>query len=171
MKFLRISILTALHVCLIFLHTSCIREEMNACVQYKLNTQAVDEQGNDLTGNGILEKSEVYLFGEKGFIRMIPAKASLEYLFGNHKSERLTLVAWGNIKEDTLITIPILPGTSIENARLKLKRHTEGNHLPVTDMFYCRKELNNTATRSIQEESITLVMKRIAAGLSLVGRM
>ena len=74
MKFLRISILTALHVCLIFLHTSCIREEMNACVQYKLNTQAVDEQGNDLTGNGILEKSEVYLFGEKGFIRMIPAK-------------------------------------------------------------------------------------------------
>ena len=89
MKFLRISILTALHVCLIFLHTSCIREEMNACVQYKLNTQAVDEQGNDLTGNGILEKSEVYLFGEKGFIRMIPAKASLEYLFGNHKSERL----------------------------------------------------------------------------------
>ena len=85
MKFLRISILTALHVCLIFLHTSCIREEMNACVQYKLNTQAVDEQGNDLTGNGILEKSEVYLFGEKGFIRMIPAKASLEYLFGNHK--------------------------------------------------------------------------------------
>lgn len=98
---------------------------------------------------------------------MIPAKASLEYLFGNHKSERLTLVAWGNIKEDTLITIPILPGTSIENARLKLKRHTEGNHLPVTDMFYCRKELNNTATRSIQEESITLVMKRIAAGLSI----
>ena len=82
---------------------------MNACVQYKLNTQAVDEQGNDLTGNRILEKSEVYLFGEKGFIRMIPAKASLEYLFGNHKSERLTLVAWGNIKEDTLITIPILP--------------------------------------------------------------
>ena len=91
----------------------------------------------------------------------------MEYLFGNHKSERLTLVAWGNIKEDTLITIPILPGTSIENARLKLKRHTEGNHLPVTDMFYCRKELNNTATRSIQEESITLVMKRIAAGLSI----
>ena len=167
MKFLRISILTALHVCLIFLHTSCIREEMNACVQYKLNTQAVDEQGNDLTGNGVLEKSEVYLFGEKGFIRMIPAKASLEYLFGNHKSERLTLVAWGNIKEDTLITIPILPGTSIENARLKLKRHTEGNHLPVTDMFYCRKGLKNTATRSIQEESITLVMKRIAAGLSI----
>lgn len=61
----------------------------------------------------------------------------------------------------------MLPGTSIENARLKLKRHTEGNHLPVTDMFYCRKELNNTATRSIQEESITLVMKRIAAGLSI----
>ena len=49
MKFLRISILTALHVCLIFLHTSCIREEMNACVQYKLNTQAVEALNFQIT--------------------------------------------------------------------------------------------------------------------------
>lgn len=65
MKFLRISILTALHVCLIFLHTSCIREEMNACVQYKLNTQAVDEQGNDLTGNGVLENRKFICLEKK----------------------------------------------------------------------------------------------------------
>lgn len=39
--------------------------------------------------------------------------------------------------------------------------------MPVTDLFYCRKELNNTATRSIQEEGITLVMERMAAGLSI----
>ena len=83
------------------------------------------------------------------------------------KEARLTLVAWGNIKEDTLITADIKPGTPIEEARLKLKQHAEGSHLPVTDLFYCRKELNNTATRSIQEEGITLVMERMAAGLSI----
>ena len=98
---------------------------------------------------------------------MVPAGVSSDYLFGNHKEARLTLVAWGNIKEDTLITAKIKPGTLLEEARLKLKQHAEGSHLPVTDLFYCRKELNNTATRSIQEEKITLVMKRMAAGLSI----
>lgn len=98
---------------------------------------------------------------------MVPAGVSSDYLFGNHKEARLTLVAWGNIKEDTLITAKIKPGTLLEEARLKLKQHAEGSHLPVTDLFYCRKELNNTATRSIQEEKITLVMERMTAGLSI----
>ena len=109
----------------------------------------------------------MYLFGENGFVRMVPAGVSSDYLFGNHKEARLTLVAWGNIKEDTLITAKIKPGTLIEEACLKLKQHTERSHLPVTDLFYCRKELNNTATRSIQEEKITLVMERMTAGLSI----
>ena len=88
-------------------------------------------------------------------------------LCGFRKDSLMTLLAWGNIKEDTLITAKIKPGILLEEARLKLKQHAEGSHLPVTDLFYCRKELNNTATRSIQEEKITLVMKRMAAGLSI----
>ena len=98
---------------------------------------------------------------------MIPAGVSSDYLFGHYKDDRLTLVAWGNVKEDTLITAEIKPGTPIEEARLKLKQYAEGNHLPVTDLFYCRKELSNTATRGIREENITLVMERLAAGLSI----
>ena len=167
MKPIRTAILTASYACLAFLHVSCVREDTGDCMQYEIHVRVVDAAGNDLTQSGVLEKSEVYLFGENGFVRMVPAGVSSDYLFGNHKEARLTLVAWGNIKEDTLITAKIKPGTLLEEARLKLKQHAEGSHLPVTDLFYCRKELNNTATRSIQEEKITLVMKRMAAGLSI----
>ena len=167
MKPIRTAILTASYACLAFLHVSCVREDTGDCMQYEIHVRVVDAAGNDLTQSGVLEKSEVYLFGENGFVRMVPAGVSSDYLFGNYKEARLTLVAWGNIKEDTLITADIKPGTPIEEARLKLKQHAEGSHLPVTDLFYCRKELNNTATRSIQEESITLVMERMAAGLSI----
>ena len=147
MKPIRTAILTALYTCLAFLHASCVREDTEDCVQYQVHVRVVDAAGNDLTESGVLEKSEVYLFGENGFVRMVPAGVSSDYLFGNYKEARLTLVAWGNIKEDTLITADIKPGTPIEEARLKLKQHAEGSHLPVTDLFYCRKELNNTATK------------------------
>ena len=149
MKPIRTAILTASYACLAFLHVSCVREDTGDCMQYEIHVRVVDAAGNDLTQSGVLEKSEVYLFGENGFVRMVPAGVSSDYLFGNHKEARLTLVAWGNIKEDTLITAKIKPGTLLEEARLKLKQHAEGSHLPVTDLFYCRKELNNTATRSI----------------------
>lgn len=167
MKFLRRYVLVVLYASIVLLHVACVREDTKDCVQYELNVRAVDTEGNDLTESGVLEKSEVYLFGGKGFIRMVPAGVSSDYLFGDSKEERLTLVAWGNIKEDTLITAQISPGTSIGDARLKLKQYAEGNHLPITDIFYCRKELNNAETRSVQEESITLVMERMAAGLSI----
>ncbi len=170
MKHLHPSILTALYAGLAFLYASCVREDTSACMQYEVNVRVVDAEGNDLTESEVLEKSEVYLFGENGFVRMIPAGVSSDYLFGHYKDDRLTLVAWGNVKEDTLITAEIKPGTPIEEARLKLKQYARGNHLPVTDLFYCRKELSNTATRGIREESITLVMERLAAGLSIRAR-
>ncbi|WP_018668561.1 FimB/Mfa2 family fimbrial subunit [Bacteroides gallinarum] len=167
MKPLRTSILAVAYICLVLPPASCVREDMSACMVYELNVQAVDAEGNDLSTSGVLEKSEVYLFGKNGFVRMVPAGVSSDYLFGNYKEEKLTLVAWGNVKEDTLITAGLEPGTPIEEARLRLKQHAEGNHLPITDIFYCCKELNNVATRSVQEESITLVMERMAAGLSI----
>lgn len=156
-------------VCMLLLlaNASCVREDTESCVQYELNVRAVDVEGNDLAQSGALQKSDVYLFNENGFVRMVPAGVSSDFLFGHDRSEKLTLVAWGNIKEDTLVIAPIPPGTSIEDAHLKLKQHEEGSHLPITDIFYCRKELTNATTRGMQEESVTLVMKRMAAGLSI----
>ena len=98
MKHIRPSILTALYAGLIFLYASCVREDTSACMQYEVNVRVVDAEGNDLTESEVLEKSEVYLFGENGFVRMIPAGVSSDYLFGHYKDDRLTLVAWGNVK-------------------------------------------------------------------------
>ena len=116
MKPIRTAILTASYACLAFLYVSCVREDTGDCMQYEIHVRVVDAAGNDLTQSGVLEKSEVYLFGENGFVRMVPAGVSSDYLFGNHKEARLTLVAWGNIKEDTLITAKIKPGTLLEEA-------------------------------------------------------
>ena len=167
MKPTRIFLFTILYVSLTFLHTSCVREDTGDCIQYVLDMQAVDSNGNDLTATGALQKAEVYLFDEKGFIRKIPADISSDLIFGDDKNKRLTLVVWGNIKEDTLIAPDIPIGTPIEEARLQLREDTEGSHLPITDIFYCKKEVNNTTTRSGQGEYLTLVMERMSASLSI----
>lgn len=103
---------------LLLLPASCVREDVDGCVQYALDVRVVDSEGNDLTDSGILEKAEVYLFNQKGFVRMVPAGISSAFLFGEDRDERLTLVAWGNVKEDTLITTQVAVGTSLEDARL-----------------------------------------------------
>lgn len=121
---------------------SCVREDMEGCVRYELHVRAVDADGNDLTGNGVLQKSDIYLFNEQGFVRMIPSEGFSEFSFGEDRGERLTLVAWGNLKEDTLITTEIAPGTSLKDAKLQLRQYTHGTHIPITDLFYCRRERN-----------------------------
>ena len=154
---------------LLLLPAACVREDVDGCLQYALDMRVVDGEGNDLTGSGILEKAEVYLFNRNGFVRMVPTGISSGFLFWEDRSEKLTLVAWGNVKEDTLLTTHIAVGTSLEDARLMLRQHAGGTHLPVTDLFYCRKELNEAATqtRGIQEDRLTLVMERMAAGVSV----
>ncbi|WP_300700142.1 FimB/Mfa2 family fimbrial subunit [Bacteroides sp.] len=147
--------------------TSCVREDTENCVQYALNVRAVDVEGNDLTESGVLQKSDVYLFNENGFVRMVPAGISSDFIFGEEKNAKLTLVAWGNLKEDTLVTTELAKGTPIEEAKIQLRRHAEGTHIPITDLFYSRKELSRIQTRSMPEESVTLVMERMVAGVSI----
>lgn len=151
----------------ILLCTSCVREDATGCVQYELKVRAVDAEGNDLTRSGVLQKADVYLFNEEGFVRMVPSGAETDFYFGEDKDERLTLVAWGNLKEDTLITTEIARGTPLEEAKLKLRQHAHGTHIPLTDLFYCRKELGTPATRSMEGAEVTLVMERMVAGLSI----
>lgn len=167
MRFFRISTPAAWYACLALLAASCVREDTGGCVQYALNVRAVDAHGNDLTLSGALRKADVYLFDEKGFVRMVPPGVSADFLFAHRKDARLTLVAWGNLEEDTLAVPDVSAGTSIGEARLKLKRHAGGAHLPVTDIFYGRKELGGALTRGMREETVTLVMERMAAGLSI----
>ncbi|ADV44682.1 FimB/Mfa2 family fimbrial subunit [Bacteroides helcogenes] len=162
---------------LILLHVSCVRENTEDCVQYAIKVKVVDVEGNNLVTSEVLQKTDVYLFGKRGFIRMIPVGISTDYLFGHGKSEKLTLVAWGNAKADTLITPEIAVGTSLKEAKLTVKQYADRTHLPMTDLFYDHKELDGTThkvddasavqTRSMREESITLTMERVAAGVSI----
>ena len=128
MKPARIFLFTILYVSLTFLYTSCVREDTGDCIQYVLDMQAVDSEGNDLTATDALQKVEVYLFNEKGFIRKIPTDISSDLIFRDDKNERLTLVVWGNIKKDTLIAPDIPIGTTIEEARFRLREDTEGRY-------------------------------------------
>ena len=75
--------------------TSCVREDMEGCTRYELHVRAVDADGNDLTESGALQKSDIYLFNEQGFVRMIPSDGFSNFYFGEDKGERLTLIAWG----------------------------------------------------------------------------
>lgn len=163
-----------LSILLIFLVASCVPEDVEDRVQYALNVRAVDADGNDLTNTGVLEQTAVYLFNKNGFARMVPTGTSSDYLFGAEKSDTLTLVAWGNIKSDALTTTQITPGTSIEDACLQLRQQGEGNNIPVTDLFYSRKSLTESdakstiiTSRGAQESTVTLVMSRRAASISI----
>ena len=147
--------------------TSCVREDMEGCTRYELHVRAVDADGNDLTESGALQKSDIYLFNEQGFVRMIPSDGFSNFYFGEDKGERLTLIAWGNLKEDSLITTEIAPGTPLKDAKLRLRQYDHGTHLPLTDLFYCRKEIGKAETRSVEGADITLVMERMVAGLSI----
>lgn len=146
---------------------SCVKENTEKCVLYEVRMRVVDNQGNDLTESGVLEKAEVYLFNEEGFVRMVPAGTVPELLIGEDRDERLTLVAWGNLKEDTLVTTDIRRGTPPEEARLQLRQQEGGTHIPVTDLFYCRKEVQQAVTRSVGTAEVTLVMERVAAEVSI----
>lgn len=146
---------------------SCMHEDTADCVQYKLKVRAVDAEGNDLTESGVLQNTDVYLFNKGGFVRMIPDGVTSDFYFGDDKSDIHTLVAWGNLKEDILITTPVTPGTPLEEARLRLRQHAQGTHIPPPDLFYCRKELGQANTRNWDGVEVTLVMERMVAGLCI----
>ena len=54
MKPARIFLFTILYVSLTFMYTSCVREDTGDCIQYVLDMQAVDSEGNDLTATDAL---------------------------------------------------------------------------------------------------------------------
>ena len=149
---------------------SCsVREQVENCQQYALTVKAVDVTGNDLTGTGTVTSVDIYLFSEERFVRRVPSGTSADFLFAHDKAATLTLVAWGNLKADSLEVPEIAAGTPIEQAQLSLRRKESGYNLPITDLFYSRQDVSATPakTRGITEESITLVLERRAAGMSV----
>lgn len=146
---------------------ACVREQTDDCVQYEMKISAVDPQGVDVTSSGIVTSINLYLFDDNGFVRIIPQNSSSSFILGTEKSKVLTLVAWGNLKGDSLKLPSLSVGTSLQNARIKLLQSTEGYNLPTTDLFYSRREINNVATRSMQSDTVKLIMERLVSALSV----
>lgn len=155
---------------LLLLGACHVREQIEECMQYALTVKAVDAEGNDLTQSDALTCVDIYLFDPTGFVRRVPTGTSSDFLFAHDKAATLTLVAWGNLKADSIELPDIAVGTPIEQARLLLRCLNNGNNLPITDLFYSRqvmKPTGNATTRGLVEENITLVLERQAAGMSV----
>lgn len=146
--------------------SSCIREQTDACVQYELTVRAVTPSGEDVTSSGVVTSMDLYLFDENGFVRMLPKGSSSDFRFGAEKNENFTLVAWGNLKGDSLKLPSLAVGTSLEEARIELLQLATGYNMPVTDLFYSRHTLGST-TRAMQNDTVKLVMERLSAALAV----
>lgn len=146
---------------------SCIREDMDDCLQYALKVKAVDVEGNDITTSGTLTSVDIYLFDENGFVRMVPQGSSTDFLLGADKDKPLTLVAWGNLKSDSLKMPQLAVGTSMKDARIELIQKEDGYHLPATDIFYSRQEVTGASTRGVLEETLVLTLERRVAGMTI----
>lgn len=145
---------------------SCVREDVDNCLQYSLKVKAVDMDGNDITYSGSVSSVDIYMFDESGFVRMIP-QGSADYLLGADKRKQLTLVAWGNLKSDSLKLPDLAVGTPLSDARVELIQMEDGYHIPTTDIFYSRQEVSGPGTRSILEETLTLTLERRVAGMTI----
>jgi hypothetical protein len=147
--------------------TSCIREDVDGCQQYNITVTIADADGNDITSSGVVSAVDLYLFDESGFVRMVPQGSSSDFFFGEEKSKTMMLVGWGNLNADSLKIPQLTVGTSLEDARIELLQRVDGNELPCNDLFYCKSALSGATTRSMDEESVVLQLKRLSSAVSV----
>ncbi|WP_321479617.1 FimB/Mfa2 family fimbrial subunit [uncultured Bacteroides sp.] len=163
-------VLLACLICIALLPSGCVREDVNGCVQYSLSVKVVDTEGNDITTSGTVTSVKLYLFDQKGFVRIIPEGTSTDFLLGEEYGKSVTLVAWGNLKMDSLQLSGLTVGTSLKDARVQLLQRVNGNNLPSTDLFYSRVEFSgneDATTRGMNESTATLVLERMSAAVSI----
>jgi hypothetical protein len=171
---------------------SCIFEDMEDCVQYDLTVKLLGSDGEELV-SGTVDTVNIYLFDRNGFVRMIPIGRNSDFTFGCDKEDSLTLVAWGNLKQDSLIVPTLSKGETLEEALVSL-RWLNGCNMSPTDLFYSRytvlqhaQQISGSALRSnngldagaggvalrsssITVDTMTLSLERMAATLIVTGQ-
>jgi len=152
--------------------SACIHEDTDDCYDYLINVRVIDTEGNDITESGIVSSVDIYMFDASGFVRMVPRGSSAEYLFRSSTPEPLTLIAWGNLKEDSLNIPNVSKGLMPEDIRLSLLNNESGNHLPSPDLYHTRRIVQPelATTRASATHTITLVLERCVAGVSVETR-
>jgi len=160
----------------------CVLEDMSDCAQYELTVNVVSPDGDALPDN-VLETVGLYLFNQEGFVRMLSMSQERKAVFGYVKNEPLTLVAWGNLKQDSLVIPSLSKGQSLESALVRLRKLNSFD-LTSTDLFYSFHRIADSAdvsnvnisassasTRSaIDERTLTLSLSRMVASMNIVGK-
>ena len=134
---------------------SCVLEDMDNCAQYKLTVKIVGTDGYELP-SGTVDTVNVYLFDEAGFVRMVSTDKSGDLMFGYDKDQELTLVAWGNLKKDSLVVPTLTKGESPEEALVELRK-LEDYDLSSTDLFYARYTVRGDSVVEATEATATAV--------------
>jgi Protein of unknown function (DUF1812). len=155
-------------IVLSFIFGSCILENLDDCAEYNLTVRIVDEKGEDLPKR-TLNSLNAYLFDSTGFVREVSMLHDNNLFFGYNISDKLTVVAWGNLRVDSLLLPSLTPGVSLDSASIKLRK--EGVYdLTSTDLFYTRymrNHSNSLRSGSMPEDTITLTLSRKAAMVSI----
>lgn len=151
---------------LTFVPAGCVREDKQDCVYHELSVRVVDSQGNDITSDGTVSPTDIYFFGNNGFVRMLPSASS--YTFGMDKSMTALLSVWGNLtREGTLRLVAPVTGDAPKTAEVQLSATSGGYSTSPPDLFYGSLTLQQTETRSVTAEKLRIVMKRCVSMVSV----
>jgi hypothetical protein len=170
-----INIFSIIAACfLLFFTESCIKEDLSGCTEYQFWVKVTDPDGETLSLS-TADPLNVYLFDQDDrFVRMLSTNADGKVILGYDQDEPLTLVAWGNLKEDTLDVSDPVKGESIDDLFVTLRK-SGAYHLSPTDIFYASfsKDASGTiTTRSarMEKDTITLSLTRQVASVTITSR-
>lgn len=152
---------------LLCLPVACVREKIEVYDQYAFGLKTVDADGNDLTDMGVVKTFDLYLFGEKGFIRKLSDGELSNFFFRHNKGERLTLAAWGNLEADSLEVPDPAVGTPIEQVYVRLREQAGEKCLPLPDLFFGTLAVGGGTTSTRGTNELTLVLERCVAEMSV----
>jgi len=140
--------------------TGCIKEDLSDCRNYDLTMKVVDAEGGDISSSGAIHNLKAYLFGNDKFIKELPIDSG-KITFTYSKSVPVTVVAWGNLQNDTLDLPKLTPGMRITEALVQLKKN-DGHPLSPPDIFY--QNYSSVSTKAdVDEEIVELSLKRRTA--------
>jgi len=181
--------LTGVIIVLLGAFQSCIFEDMEPCVQYDLTLKIVDSNGLQLPSETV-DSIHLFLFDKKGYVRMVSTGRSNDFTIGYLKEEALTLIAWGNLKKDSLLVPELSRGQLPEEVIITL-RQLEAFAVNPTDLFYARYtvtlgqdealigkatslthgvETSDLRAAKASVDTLTLSLERIVASLTITGQ-
>jgi len=162
----RILLIIAGFTCLTFF-SGCIFEDLDGCAEYNLDIVVKDVYGSVLSLK-TLDSLTIYLFNQEGYIRMIKAAVKGQDIrIGYERDDQLTLIAWGNLKNDSLVAPALTKGMSLEDGIVRLRETGSCNLLP-TDLFYSLQTYSESDTSSSVSSGVTMRSNNVGSDTLLL---